>query len=274
MAKNRISIVNTGPYNNDFGEAQPAGTITSVLTQPTWMSDADLDSILTFFGFRRIAENEVFPCGSAKGERYRKIIFETDQGSFSVPLNDASPNVAGVQSVVDALDANTLCLKKQGEKRLNVYNILRTSTGAITPGTRAISSGPGSRFSGKYEYRDDTDIIRLVSFGIETETPGQPPDILGGNWATCAGTPVSVRCASTSAIKPRAFNLTTVFPEGPEVNSPIGGDQKHKVPHGTSTAGANVRACGVALANLGAAACLDYEGESDNRYNQTLGITL
>lgn len=274
MARNRVSIINTNGYTNDFGVVLPENTVTAVLTQPTWMTNDALNTILTAFGFRRKGENEVLPCGSATGERYRRIIFETNRGSFSVPLVNANANVEALQTIVNDLDASVLCVKKEGERRLNVYNLLRTSTDDITPGTRAISSGPGSRFSGKYEYRDDANIIRLLSFGIDTETPGQPPGILNGNWTTCAGTSVKVRCASTSYIRPRHYNLTTVFKESELVNAPIGGDQRHKIPHATSTVGNSVRLCGVALANLAAAACLDYEGESDRRYNETLGLTL
>ncbi|MEQ9549925.1 MAG: hypothetical protein RIM23_09940 [Coleofasciculus sp. G3-WIS-01] len=267
MAKEVISIINTIAYVDDFGESLSAGLVTARLKKPTWMSDQVLDTLLAAFGFRRIGDDESFPCSPGSGYRYRRMTFETIQGSFSLPLGDSSPNVEAVQEQVNAIKAvrQVLCLRKEGERKLNVYNELRNITTDVTPGTRAISSGPGSKYSGKYQYRDDANIIRLLSFGVDTERVGQPPAILGDTWATCAGTALQVRCAGTSYIKPRHFTLTTLW---------SGGDQKHKVPHATSTVGENVFACGRALANLESAACLDYEGESDKLFNRTLGIEL
>ena len=273
MANFSVPIINKDPYTNDFGEGLEALSVNAVTKRPNWLSPEAFEEILALFGFRSKTSQDVFPC-ETNTFTPRRLEFVSTEGSFSIPIQSLvkQNTIDGITKVKSAVNTNTrklLCVKKIGEKHSDVYD-LRNKSGVPTPGTHAVSSGPGSRFAGKFFYTNDIGVAQLLNFAIDTELKGSPPAILEGLWGTCVGGKQSVLCTSPVALKARHFVLTTLYGE----NENITGSQTHKIPFATDTVGAKVKECGVALANLTSAVCLTYEGEGDAKYHKTLGVSL
>lgn len=273
MSKYTLSIVNKNDYIDDFGDTQDAETIASVVKRPSWIQEANFLELVGYFGFRLKTDQDVFVCGEDDATP-RRLEFVTNEGSFSIPLcfitKDKTNEVINqTVALIKGLSRKTRCVMKVGEQKKFVY-FLRTKTEEPVAGQQAVSTGPGSRYSGKYFYTNDVGIIVPLNFGVDTERKGQPPVILGNEWAGCVGSQTKVQCPSPATVKARYFWLTTLFDAGSNTT----GSQKHKVPYAVGQVGAGVKECAVKLANLGSAICLDYFGESDSRYHKTLDISL
>lgn len=264
-------------YNPDRG-ADPLGNSTrGSLVVPVGITPGQIETLLNTAGGQLIKFNGQVvndlpapPCPDSKIFTPRKLLFVLANGvSVSVPVAVRSNMTSVMAAGIVALQglSTVVCVKYIGEKWKNLLDIFGQSGKTVQP---SINDPRGFVYAGPYTYSADaTNPLGGAipkNFKVASEARAAIPAVLGANWTASAGVQLPksgvVGCRTGSRHNHRRY-IATVMIDRNGVVRPT----KMEVPVAASVSG-DIRTAGEGLASLPAVACLEYEGESYDRFHK------
>ncbi len=264
-------------YNPDRGADPAPIAVKGNLVVPVGLTATATETLLNVMGaqlvkFAGTTINDLPspPCPDSGMFSPRKLIFYlANRVSVGFPLAARTNALAAATAGIFALGtiADVVCIKLQGEKWGNLMDILGQS--GKTPTVSALDPR-GKTYSRQYSYRTDASnplggTIKK-NFKVDSEFDTDPPEIIGSAiWTMSvgvAGSPgANFTCGGRDRRKHRRYIATCLVDRGGLTRA-----TKIEVPVSFSASG-DIRAVGEALAALPPVACLQYIGESFDRFH-------
>ena len=265
-------------YTPDRGADATPITVRGTLVVPVGFGTTALETLLNVAGaqlvkFAGVVINNLPtpPCPDTGIFSPRKLVFTLQSGvSMSVPVNVRSGLLAVRAAGIAALGtiSPVVCVKLVGEKWKNLLDILGASGKTVTV---SALNPRGFTYSRPHPYQLDSSnpLGKLVqkTFKVDTENAASPPGVIGlAAWQSIAGVAASaasvINCAGTLRQKHRRYIATAMVDQG-GLTRPT----RIEVPVSSSVTG-DIRTGGETLAAVPAVACLEYVGESYDRFHK------
>lgn len=265
-------------YNPDRGADPAPIAVKGNLVVPVGLTATATETLLNVMGaqlvkFAGTTINDLPspPCPDSGMFSPRKLIFYLANGvSVGFPLAARTNALSAAAAGIIALGsiATVVCIKLQGEKWGNLIDILGQS--GKNPTVSAFDPR-GKTYSRQYDY--DTDASNPFGgtikkkFKVDSETDTDPPEVIGtAAWVTSVGVAsppgANFSCGGRDRRKHRRYIATCLVDRGGLTRA-----TKIEVPVSSSTSG-DIRTAGQTLAALPPVACLQYIGESYDRFHQ------
>ena len=264
-------------YNPDRGPDPVGNAARGSLVVPVGINQGAIETLLNTAGAQLIKFNGQIvnnlpppPCPDSKIFTPRKLLFILANGvSVSVPVSVRTNLTSVMTAGIVALQglSTVVCVKYLGETWRNLLDIFGQSGKAVTP---SINDPRGFVYAAPYNYGADatTPLGGNIpkNFKVATEAVNAIPAILGATWTAAAGVQLPkasvVRCQSGSRHKHRRYIATCMISRDGQVRP-----TKIEIPVAASGSG-DIRTAGEGLAALPAVACLEYAGESYDRFHK------
>lgn len=264
-------------YNPDRGPDPIGNSARGSLVVPVGVTPGQIETLLNVAGGQLIKFNgQVIndlpapPCPDSRIFTPRKLVFIlANGGSMSVPVagrtNMTSVMAAGIVALQGL--STVVCVKYVGEKWKNLLDIFGQSGKAVVP---SINDPRGFVYAGPYTYNADATNpfggAIPKNFKVASEARAAIPAILGANWTAAAGVQLPksgvVGCRTGSRHDHRRYIATAMIDRNGVVRP-----TKIEIPVAASGSG-DIRTAGEGLASLPPVACLEYEGESYDRFHK------
>jgi hypothetical protein len=264
-------------YNPDRGVDPIPNAARGSLVVPVGITPGQIETLLNTAGGQLIKFNgQVIndlpapPCPDSKIFTPRKLIFTLANGvSMSVPVAVRTSLTSVMAAGIVALEglSTVVCVKYVGEKWRNLLEIFGQSGKAVTP---SINDPRGFTLAGAYTYNaDSTNPFGGAipkNFKVASEARDAIPAILANVWTASAGVqlPASsvISCRTGTRHNHRRYIATALIDRN-GVTRPT----KIEIPVAASGAG-DIRTAGELIAALPSVACLEYQGESYDRFHK------
>lgn len=264
-------------YTPDRG-ADPVGNAArGSLVVPVGVAQGQIETLLNTAGAQLIKFNGQVvnnlpppPCPDTKIFSPRKLVFILANGvSVSVPVNVRTGLTGVMAAGILALQglSTVVCVKYVGEKWKNLLDIFGQSGKAVVP---SINDPRGFTYAGPYTYNADaTNPLGgpiPKNFKVASDARAAIPTILGAAWTVSAGVQLSpasvVSCRSGTRHEHRRYIVTAMISRDGLIRP-----TRIEIPVAASNA-ADIRTAGETLSVLPAVTCLEYEGESYDRFHK------
>lgn len=264
-------------YNPDRGPDPVGNSARGSLVVPVGTTPGQIETLLNTAGGQLIKFNgQVIndlpspPCPDSKIFTPRKLLFVLANGvSVSVPVAVRSNMTSVMAAGIVALEglSTVVCVKYIGEKWKNLLDIFGQSGKTVQP---SINDPRGFVYAGPYTYSADAtnplggNIPK--NFKVASEARNAIPALLGANWTASAGVQLPksgvVGCRTGSRHDHRRYIVTAMIDRNGVVRP-----TKIEVPVASSVSG-DIRTAGEVLAAIPAVACVEYMGESYDRFHK------
>jgi hypothetical protein len=265
-------------YNPDRGPDPAPIAVKGNLVVPVGFGATATETLLNAMGAQLIKFGGTVinnvpspPCPDSGIFSPRKLIFYLANGvSVGFPLaartNAVSAAAAGIISLGTV--ATVVCIKLQGEKWGNLMDILGQS--GKTPTVSGLDPR-GKTYSRQYDYQTDASNplggVVKKKFKVDSELDDAPPAVIGNTaWITSvgvAGSPgANFSCGGRDRRKHRRYIATCLVDRGGLTRA-----TQIEIPVSSSTSG-DIRTAGDVISALPPVACLQYIGESYDRFHQ------
>jgi hypothetical protein len=264
-------------YTPDRG-ADPVGNAArGSLVVPVGITQTAIETLLNTAGAQLIKFNGQIvnnlpppPCPDNKIFTPRKLVFILANGvSVSVPVNVRSGMLGVMSAGILALQglSTVVCVKYIGETWKNLLDIFGQSGKTVTP---SINDPRGFVYAGPYNYSADAtnplggNITK--NFKVASEARNAIPAILGANWTTSAGVQLDkasvIGCRTGTRHDHRRYIVTAMISRDGQIRP-----TKIEVPVAASVS-ADIRTAGETLSTIPSVACVEYQGESYDRFHK------
>ncbi len=266
-------------YTQDIGTEIAAN---SRFVLPPDVDQAQVATILTNIGAQPLsAGTQSIPCPDTVNADLRRLrFFRTSGGSMSVPVNSRANliNAAGViQGILNAAGDDVVCIKLEGEYFPDFADELGMNY-QNTVATSHVSTGSSKQFynTGQVAYSIDGGGVVFHPIKSITDNENAPATQIATAWTGCVGDFQTVLpCRGKGRKNPlehRRYTLTfAVGTAGANPGDPpnISGSETIELPV-ISDVAADILSCGQAAAALTGAYCIEYRGESNDRFHKLL----
>lgn len=264
-------------YNPDRGVDPIPNAARGSLVVPVGITPGQIETLLNTAGGQLIKFNgQVInnlpapPCPDSKIFTPRKLIFTLANGvSMSVPVAVRTSLTSVMAAGIVALQglSTVVCIKYVGEKWRNLLEIFGQSGKVVTP---SINDPRGFTLAGAYTYNaDSTNPFGGAipkNFKVASETKDAIPAILGDVWTASAGVQLPaasvISCRTGTRHAHRRYIATALIDRNGVIRP-----TKIEIPVVASGAG-DIRTAGELIAALSSVACLEYQGESYDRFHK------
>ncbi|MEM7762095.1 MAG: hypothetical protein AAF298_28860 [Cyanobacteria bacterium P01_A01_bin.40] len=275
----RFKPDNGSGYLMDIGTEIAAN---SRFVLPPDVTEAQAATILANIGAEPLSANtDPIPCPDTVNADLRKLQFlRSSGGSMSVPVSNRANLEAAALVILGILNGagdDVVCIKLMGEFFPDLADELGLNY-QNTVATSHVSTGESKQFynSGQIAYASDVGSTVFQPVKSITDNEDAPATQIATAWAGCVGDfENTLACRGKGRKNPRKhrrFELTfAVGTAGANPGDPpnITGTETIELPVKSSLA-ADILSCGQAAAALPGAYCINYTGESYDRFHKIL----
>lgn len=265
-------------YTPDRGADATPITVRGTLVVPVGYGATALETLLNAAGAQLIKFGGVVinnipnsPCPDTGIFTPRKLIFTLANGrSVSLPVNVRSALLSVKTAAIASLStiSRVVCVRYVGETWRNLLDIFGASGKSVTVSPL---DPRGFTYSRPHPYQTDSSNplggVIQKKIRVDSESDAAPPGVIGASaWQSIVGVATSaasvMNCRGAIRQKHRRYIVTAMVDRG-GLTRPT----KIEVPVSSSVSG-DIRTGGATLASLPAVACLEYVGESYDRFHK------